>query len=70
MINLGQTCPDGWYQESTVSNKCLKIVNITQPWFSANFDCTTYGYNASLISIDSAFENTEVSGKISRRERI
>jgi hypothetical protein len=57
-----QNCPDGWYKENTVSNKCLKIVDaITQPWFSANLECSTYGLQTSLLSIDSAFENTEIT---------
>uniref|UniRef100_A0A914EIM6 Uncharacterized protein n=1 Tax=Acrobeloides nanus TaxID=290746 RepID=A0A914EIM6_9BILA len=63
-IFTGQNCPDGWYKEKTVSNKCLKIVDaITQPWFSANLECTTYGFQSSLLSIDGAFENAEITRK-------
>lgn len=54
----------GWYQENTNPNKCIKIIDtFTQPWFGANIDCTTYGANSSLLSIDSAFENAEISSK-------
>lgn len=60
---LGQNCPSGWIAETSVANKCVKIVNQTQPWFGANFDCSAYGSNASLLSISNAFENAEILSK-------
>uniref|UniRef100_A0A914CEU5 C-type lectin domain-containing protein n=1 Tax=Acrobeloides nanus TaxID=290746 RepID=A0A914CEU5_9BILA len=53
-------CPIGWYRESTNSNKCIKFVTEIQPWFGAKFDCSTLGNNATLISIEQAFENSEI----------
>jgi hypothetical protein len=60
---LGQSCPSGWIAETSVANKCVQIVNQTQPWFGANFDCSAYGSNASLLSISNAFENAEILSK-------
>lgn len=58
-----KSCPNGWNQSLTTSNKCYKTVKNSQPWFSSQFDCQTYGANSSLVSIGSAFENAEVSSK-------
>lgn len=66
-IFLGQGCPSGWTQLSTVKNKCVKVVqDFKQPWFGARLDCNTFGVNSTLLSIDSAFENSEIRRKNSR----
>lgn len=60
---LAVICPSGWYKESVNSNKCLKIVNQTQPMFAAKFACNVYGANASILSIENAFENAEITSR-------
>uniref|UniRef100_A0A914DCI0 C-type lectin domain-containing protein n=1 Tax=Acrobeloides nanus TaxID=290746 RepID=A0A914DCI0_9BILA len=59
-ICLDKQCPIGWYRESTNSNKCIKFVTEVQPWFGAKFDCSTLGNNSTLLSIDQAFEDSEI----------
>ena len=60
---ISRTCPDGWYQETFLKNKCVKFVNEIQPWFGAKFDCASLANNASFLSIDNAIENSEIYRK-------
>ena len=61
---LATQCPFGWTSLTTSKNKCVNIINDTQAMFSAKFSCSTYGYNSSILSIDSAFENAEILSTI------
>jgi hypothetical protein len=60
---LDTQCPDGWYKETTNTNKCIKFVNNTEPLFAAKFDCSTFGNNASILTIENTFENSELFSK-------
>uniref|UniRef100_A0A914DVR3 C-type lectin domain-containing protein n=1 Tax=Acrobeloides nanus TaxID=290746 RepID=A0A914DVR3_9BILA len=48
-------CPAGWYQVPN-TNKCINVFQANQPWFGANFNCSLYGQNASLLSIQNDTE--------------
>uniref|UniRef100_A0A914CP22 Cellulase n=1 Tax=Acrobeloides nanus TaxID=290746 RepID=A0A914CP22_9BILA len=68
----GVTCPstcscpsDNWYQSTVNPCNCYAFIQTPLNWNSANNACRQQNPKATLISIDSAFENNEIlaSGK-------
>ena len=57
-------CPNGWYQSIITTNNCYNFIYSTTDWFDAEIACkNSVSINgASLVSIDSAFENSEITG--------
>ena len=51
-------------KSNTNSRACYLFVNATLDWASANAACAKAAPGATLVSIGSAFENSEVDGKI------
>lgn len=54
-------CPTGWYKSSS-KNKCYKVFNMTMDWTNAEVMCRNNG--GFVVSIDDAFENTDVTSKL------
>lgn len=57
-------CPIDWVQSSSVNQNCYNFMNSTFNWTLSESICEDMVGGASLVSIDSAFENSEVKGKI------
>lgn len=57
-----KTCPVNWIM-SKVAKKCFSINNDIKNWEEADSACADFGAGGSLVSIDSAFENSEVTGE-------
>uniref|UniRef100_A0A914E0C2 alpha-L-fucosidase n=1 Tax=Acrobeloides nanus TaxID=290746 RepID=A0A914E0C2_9BILA len=60
--NAADQCPVNWIQNSLNKQECLTFGNSTLGWNAANSQCGILGPGATLTSITSAFENTEISG--------
>ena len=63
MLNLAAVCPNSWYSETTLANKCLDFGEVKLKFSDATFYCSTYGDKVSQLSINNAFENNEISSK-------
>uniref|UniRef100_A0A914CFD2 alpha-L-fucosidase n=1 Tax=Acrobeloides nanus TaxID=290746 RepID=A0A914CFD2_9BILA len=60
--NAASQCPVNWIQNSLNKQECLTFGNSTLGWNAANSQCGILGPGATLTSITSAFENTEIAG--------
>uniref|UniRef100_A0A914C081 alpha-L-fucosidase n=1 Tax=Acrobeloides nanus TaxID=290746 RepID=A0A914C081_9BILA len=57
-------CPMNFIKSNTNSRACYSFINATLDWASANAACAKAAPGATLVSIGSAFENSEVDGLI------
>src|SRR5690606_38866370 len=53
------SCDSTWTQGGIVPNKCYKFVKDPQPYMTALKACQSFHENATLLVIQSAFENAE-----------
>lgn len=58
------TCPNNWSKSSVDSKKCYTFINNGLSWGDADTACGKLESGATLVSIDSAFENGDVTSKI------
>lgn len=57
-------CPSNWIEEKTIANKCIVPAETKLSQQDSSFYCKTYGGKATLLSIDNAFENSEIARRL------